>query len=114
MAINLNWIKLTSGNWPNLETVNLANVSSFGVYVIWNSNGQIVRVGQGDIASRLSSHRNDVQVLQYRVNGLYVTWASVSAQSVDGVERYLYDRYSPLVGERAPDTTPVAVNLPGQ
>lgn len=45
--------------------------------------------------------------------GLYVTWASVPAQYVDGVERYLHDRYDPIVAERVPDVLPVAVNLPG-
>lgn len=112
MALQLNWTTLQNGNWCNLETVTLSNVTTFGVYIIWNTNKKVVRVGQGDVASRLGAHRSDPAILRHKANGLYVTWASVPAQSVDGVERYLYDQYSPLVGERAPSVLAISVNLP--
>lgn len=112
MTLNLKWVTLTNGNWCNLETVNLSNVTAFGVYLIWNTNKKAVRVGQGVIADRLSCHRQDREILRHKANGLYVTWASVPAQSADGVERYLYDQYNPLVGKRAPAVYPITVNLP--
>jgi len=112
MTVSLKWATLTNGDWCNLETVDLTNVTTFGVYLIWNTNKKAVRVGQGNIADRLMTHRKDPAILNNRVSGLYVTWASVPLQSVDGVERYLYNQYSPLVGDRAPDVLPIAVNLP--
>ena len=78
-----------------------------------NTNKKVVRIGQGNIADRLTAHRQDRAILQHKANGLYATWAAVPSQSVDGVERYLYDQYGPLAGERAPDVHPIAVNLVG-
>lgn len=105
------------GNWPNLETVNLANVADEGVYIIWNSNSKAVRVGQGKIADRLSVHRNDNDILSNKggtlLGGtLFVSWASVSSHAMDGVERYLYDTFNPIVGERAPAVPAIPVNHP--
>jgi hypothetical protein len=109
--MNLKWVTLINGQWADLETVDLSSVNSFGVYVIWNSN-RVVRVGQGDISKRLFAHRNDRDILRHRENGLYVIWASVPSHSVDGVERYLFDLYKPIVGERSPNVSPITVNLP--
>ena len=98
-----------------LMTVNLQGVTAGGVYVIWHSGNPapVVRVGQGDIAARLKCHQTDKDVLKYLTHGLWVTWASVSANLRDGIERYLADRYSPLVGDCYPNAVPVPVNLPG-
>lgn len=106
----LQWIKCTEAKWCPLLTVNLTNVKTFGVYVIWIGGGNYVRIGQGDIAARLTAHRSDPAITKH--SNLYVTWASVPAAQVDGVERYLYQKCSPLVGERCPDCAPIAVNLP--
>jgi hypothetical protein len=43
-----------------------------------------------------------------------VTWASVPAHQVDGVERYLADTHQPIEGDRFPDVEPLVVKLPGQ
>ncbi len=51
-------------------------------------------------------------IMSKKVDCMYVTWANISSQSVDGVERYLFDLYTPLVGERAPNVRPITVNLP--
>ena len=110
--MNLQWVKLKSGEWPNLETVNLENVTVTGVYVIWNSLGQAVRVGQGDIVSRLYAHRRDGQILAHKQAGLYVTWAAVPSAYLDGVELYLAQQCNPLVGDRFPKASPLHVNLP--
>ena len=86
-----------------------------GVYIIWHGGnpGQVVRVGQGDIADRLGAHRNDSEILAYAKRGiLRVTWAAVSAAQRDGVETYLADQWPPLVGDAFPRATPIAVNSP--
>jgi hypothetical protein len=49
---------------------------------IWHEGNpsRVVRIGQGDIAMRITAHRNDRVVTKYRASGtLRVTWAAVPA-----------------------------------
>ena len=113
LMLQLDWIKCNNGNsWCPLTGVDLSSVSTNGVYIIWHSGNpsRVVRVGQGDIANRLSAHRNDPAITQYP--GLWVTWAAVPAAQRDGVERYLGDTWRPLVGDAFPNAHPIAVNSP--
>ena len=113
--LNLNWVKSTSGNWLQFQNVNLDNVSSDGVYIIWHSGnpGKVVYVGQGDIAARIRAHRNRPDINGHSKSGtLHVTWATVSAAQQDSVERFLADKWNPLVGDAHPDAAPIAVNSP--
>lgn len=111
----LNWVKCQGGVWCNLEKVNLEGIGNVsGVYCIWHggSNSRWVRVGQGDIRERLSSHRRDMDILAYSKYGLFVTWAQVDISQRDGIEAYLSIECNPIVGERFPDRKPIPVNLP--
>ena len=113
--MQLYWIKSEGNDWLRLP-FNFASVTpTTGVYVIWHS-GQTpwtVRVGQGDIADRLSAHSRDQEITRYGLIGpLRVTWAAVQAPYLDGVERYLATRLCPLVGDRPLAVNPVPVNLP--
>lgn len=115
--LTVEWVKCQTGTWCPFETVDLSGVTASGVYVIWHAAhaggpAQAVRVGQGDIAARISAHRNDPDCTMYRQRGLYVTWASLQPWLWNGVENYLADYYQPLVGERFPDVPPIAVNVP--
>jgi hypothetical protein len=83
--------------------------------MIWHEGnpGRVVRIGQGDIASRLGAHRQDPAILAYKKIGLLrVTWATVLAHQLDGVERYLANAWTPLVGDAFPAAAPLAVNSP--
>ncbi len=110
----LNWVKCTNGNWCNLNTVNLSNVTVWGVYIIWHTGNpsKVVYVGQGDVAERLKAHRTNVAIQAYSSQGLRVTWASVAAGHRDGIERYLADTWKPLVGDTHPNVAPTKVNSP--
>ncbi len=114
--MSVNWIKCNSNIWCPFESVDLSNVSTTGVYIIWHEGnpGRVVYVGQGEIAARLKAHRNNKEITQYAKNGtLRVTWAEMGAQKDrDGIERYLANAYSPLVGDAHPDVTPIVVNSP--
>lgn len=116
MAVKVNWIKCGDDHhWCSLENLNLSNISDFGVYIIWHEGNpsRVVRVGQGDIADRLEAHRKNPTILAYRKYGtLRVTWAAVPVGQRDGVERYLADQWTPLVGDAFPDVDPIAVNSP--
>ncbi len=95
--------------------VDLSEVRTIGVYMIWHAGnpGRVVRLGQGDIADRVGSHRADPSITRYSQFGtLYVTWAMVPRVHLDAVERYLADTWPPLVGSRFPEVAPLAVNSP--
>jgi len=112
--MELRWIKSTTNQWLSLEWVDLSGVNTTGVYIIWHGGNpsRVVRVGQGNITARLTAHRADREVLAYRVHGLYVTWATVPALFLDGVEAYLADTWNPILGERFPVAARIAVNSP--
>ena len=115
--MQLTWKKCgDDGHWCSLENLNIDSITDTGgVYIIWHEGNpsRVVRIGQGDIKDRLCSHRKDRNVLAYRSDGtLRVTWASVASSQRDGVEKYLADTWSPLVGDAFPDVLPIAVNSP--
>ncbi len=111
----LMWVTDHDGGWCRLETVDLTDVRTTGVYIIWHEGtpGRVVRIGQGDIAERLTAERGDRDVLGCGKAGtLRVTWAYVPANQLDGIERYLVDQLMPLVGDGTRDVLPMAVNSP--
>jgi hypothetical protein len=116
MELQVEWIKC--GKTPQycpFEEVDLSQVASQGVYIIWHGlpNSWTVRIGSGDIKKRLEAHRRDPQILAYRQHGgLWVIWGAVHGQYQHGVENYLADLLNPLVGERFPNVEPIAVNSP--
>jgi len=114
-GMQVSWIKSTTGTWLPLMAVDLSNVNTFGVYMIWHGGNpaRVVRLGQGDIRSRLNAHRNDRTITAYGQHGtLMVTLAAVPAGQADGVERYLANTWPPLVGDAFPHALPIAVNSP--
>lgn len=111
--IQVSWQKCQGNAWCNFLGVNLSN-SHFnnleGVYIIFRTDGRVIRVGQGIIKDRLEAHRNDPKITAY--SNLIVTWANVGKSYCDGVERYLAEILNPAVGDAFPDVAPVSVNLP--
>jgi hypothetical protein len=114
--MKLFWTNCKNG-FINLKTLNLNDPhfdNMIGVYIIWHG-GQypaVVRIGQGIIKDRLAKHREDKEILAYQEYGLYVTWASVPREFLDGVERFLGNITKPKVGSLFPDVVPLTVNLP--
>ena len=111
--MQLNWQKCQGNVWGNLMDVDLSHPhfnNMEGVYIIWQGNGSVVRIGQGIIRDRLSAHRNDKAITAYPL--LYVTWAPVLASYRDGVERYLANILKPIVGGAFPNAIPTQVSLP--
>ena len=113
--LQLHWVKSTEQKWLSFEKVNLTDITTNGVYIIWHEGNpsRVVYVGQGDVASRLMAHRSRKDITQYSKYGtLRVTWAAVPVNQRDGIERYLADRYQPLVGDAHPDVSLSKVNSP--
>jgi hypothetical protein len=116
IQLYVSWGKCTGDRWCELNTVDLSHeaFSSGGVYLIWHGGTKphAVYVGQGTFRDRLLDHRKDPRIQAYSKYGLYVAWALVDASKRDGVEIFLANQYSPLVGDRHPDAKPITVNLP--
>ena len=115
--MELYWMQCQGDVWCRLNNVNLEHdhfSNLEGVYIIWHGgkNASTVRVGQGRIKDRLLEHRNDPEIQQYNHLELYVTWANVPTRERDGVEKYLGEHLTPLVGDRFPDTDATIVTLP--
>lgn len=93
----VSWAKCVGEVFCGLETVNLSDVRTRGVYVIWhNPSRRVVYVGEGWIAERLSDHQADPRILGHRGSGsLLVTWAEVEEDGTRwGIERYLGESWS--------------------
>ena len=115
--MQLQWNKCTKNVWCPLLRLNLSHqhfTNLSGVYVIWHSgsNPATVYVGSGNVAERLAAHRANPEITQHSSDGLFVTWARVSAKDQPAVERYLADTLKPLEGSKYPDVAPMPVNLP--
>lgn len=110
--MQLAW-QVCQGGWCSFTGVDLGH-SHFdnmeGVYIIWQENGPVVRVGQGTVRDRFTAHRTDAAITAY--GALRSSWAPVAAQFRDGVERYLANALQPRVGSAFPIALPIAVNLP--
>lgn len=88
-----------------------------GVYVIWyvGTPPKVIKVGSGNLLEQFKNLRTNPTVLQYSNNGvLKVSWVAVNGvlkdDQVPGVEAFLYDSYSPIIGERN-NALPISVTL---
>ena len=111
--MTVTWGKCNQSNsWCGLKNLNLDHEvfnDLNGVYIIWSDN-EVIRLGSGIIRNRLKEHREAPEITAYP--NLFVTWAKVNGNQMEGVEKFLADRLNPKVGERFPDRTPIVVNLP--
>lgn len=112
----LSWVKSIDGKWLNLVNLDLTNIHAVGVYIIWHGgeNPRIVRVGQGNIASRLTAHRMNHQIMRFSDFGpLMVTWADVAdPMERGGIERFMAQQFKPIIKDRVPAVHPVVAASP--
>ncbi len=115
LKLSVKWAKYKKQGWCKLNTLNLELVKSRGIYIIWKpqNKNNVIRIGQGNIASELQTLRNSAIIARFG-DDLLVTWASVQKQYRDGVERYLYEQYSPISVDRVATARLVQVNMPGK
>ena len=121
---NVNWVKNNNNNeWYDFLKLDY-NANYFsnkkGVYVIWYTSpsvAKVIRLGQGNIGERLREHIDNPEIRKYsRLGTLKVSWIVVGENQLtdsdlDGVEYFLSTKYTPIIGERFPETTPVVINL---
>lgn len=113
---NLQWVKSIDAKWFNLAKLDLTHIHTTGVYIIWHggSNPRIVRVGHGNIASRLTAHRMNHQIMRFGDYGpVMVTWADLpDLNRREGVTRYLTEEFLPLIKDRVPEVAPILASSP--
>jgi len=118
---DLKWVKSLDNNWLDLRGLDLSTMARnpsrpHGVYIIWHggSDPRIVRIGKGDIAARLLSHRENPQIVRYEKQGaLMVTWAVLhDPHRQAAVEKYLNGQFPPLVRDQLTDMPPERIRSP--
>lgn len=113
--LHLHWVKRSGGAWCPFKKVDFGVIAWQGVYVIWyeGKEKKVVKVGHGDICSRILDHRSDRSITQFAKQGpMYVTWAVVSEGEQAGVEGFLIRTLNPLVKSASLAAQPVVVDLP--
>lgn len=115
LRLSVKWAKYKKQGWCKLNTLNLEHVKSSGVFIIWRPQDKynVIRIGHGHIASELQTLRNNHSIARFGAD-LLVTWSSVQERYREGVERYLYEQYSPISVDRVNNARLVHVNLPGK
>ena len=115
LKMSVKWAKYKKQGWCKLNTLNLEQVRTSGVFIIWKpqDRNSVIRIGQGHVASELQALRNQSSIVRFGED-LLVTWASIQEKYRDGVERYLYEQYSPISVERVNNARLIYVNLPGK
>jgi len=110
------WIKSSDNRWLRLSELDFERINTTGVYILWHGGDTpaVVRVGSGDIGTRLRDHYNNILIRRYENKGeLMVTWAAMdSLAQRDGVENYLIELCRPLVSDYRPAASPLAVKSP--
>ena len=120
--IRLVWGDPAGDVWRPLGT-DFSDVGGTGVYLVRQTAGPTVILGQGVIGDRLSVLQRDARVLSYDSPGtpLQATWAIIQgltqtkmlyATQLDGIERYLAETLKPLIERSYPDVAPIPVPLP--
>ena len=113
LKMRVKWIKYKKKGWCQLNTLNLEKVTSYGIYIIWKPQSHVIRVGQGDVASELHVLRNNPKISQFGQD-LLVTWTAAPKKYLDGIERFLYEQFSPINADRIINSRLIQVNLPGK
>jgi hypothetical protein len=114
-GLKLDWQFHPYGGWWSFDDLDAAQVAwrdIFGIYIVAANDGRTIRLGQGDVVPRLRVHKNDRSICNPSFGSLWITCASVGRMCVSGVERFLANELSPVVGEAFPDVGPIPVNLP--
>ena len=107
-TLPLMWIKRWTGSgprWFDLLRLDLDAPlldSMAGVYY-GGPNPSTIRVGHGEIRTRLATDREDPEIQSLHRYGLGVTWARVEASLQEGVSKYLTRRLQPKPGDDSPD-----------
>jgi len=96
-VLQIAWVKSLNDKWLSLSELDFERINTTGVYILWHGGDEpaVVRVGSGDIGTRLRDHYNNMLIRRYENRGpLMVTWAEVTSLTErDGTSTAVLDRY---------------------
>ncbi len=114
MKTMVEWARFQGSQWYDLDEVDLKHEyfnDLDAVYVIWRTDGKVVKVGSGMIRDRLQEHLKEKEIRKLRP--LNVTWGIVmTTKHTDGVVRFLTEKLNPMLGGSVSAPEAVEVNLP--
>jgi len=114
VEIKVAWARYKSQKWCRLNSLNLDLVRARGIFIIWNpAKGNVIQIGQGNIAACIQNSRNSNLITRFGED-LRVSWAKIPLCYRDGAIRYLYEQYSPVIGEISHSAPLVIITLPGK
>jgi len=115
MYVRVEWHKARTG-YHSLEVLDLDGVRGGGIYLIWSGEERLetvyVGISKDDIAGKLGEHQKDVNILKCARSGLYVSWADLQEDCLQGMERYFADTLRPLVKHAYSNDKHIEGNLP--
>lgn len=114
--MHIGWCKCILQSTCRLNLINLSHHhfdKLIGVYIIWlvNNNTRIICVGKGNIRDKLIEMKSDKKVQEYGTD-LFVTWAAVPIDLLDGVESFLCTELNPEIYSTFKPFNLINVNLP--
>lgn len=114
--MHIGWCKCILQSDCRLNLINLSHHhfdNLIGVYVIWcgKNKTRIIYVGKGNIRGKLIEMKSDKKVQKYGPD-LFVTWAAVPFELLDGVESFLCTELNPEIYNTSNPVSLISVNLP--
>ena len=114
--MKIEWLKCLMQSRCRLDLINLDNEhfdSLIGVYLIWQGDDKkhVIKVGKGFIRERIAMMQRDKKVYECGPD-LFVTWAKVPSDFLNGVEAYLSKELNPVIHENIVSPEVIMVNLP--
>lgn len=114
--MHIGWCKCILQSNCRLNLINLNHHhfdNLIGVYVIWckKNKTRVVCVGKGNIRNKLIAMKSDKKVLEYGPD-LFITWAAVPFDLLDGVETFLCAKLEPEIYSTSNSVSSISVNLP--
>ena len=110
--MRLDWIRHPTGRWSRFAFIDPDLANTVGVFVIWQEGrNSTVYVGQGNVRDEIVRLREEQRV--GRSDALLIAWARVSsAETRDGVERWLAEILKPEIQVPRSSRAPLRANTP--
>jgi hypothetical protein len=112
--IELDWQKNINGNWNEFWCLDLSNPQFYnleGLYIIFDSNKEIVYAGWGIIRDRILVHQADLDFHDYPEK-LFITWAKADYYTQITGSRFLQLKYKPPLNKNLPNPLEGQIYIP--
>lgn len=112
--LELNWGTCGSQKvWCRFESVDIHHSlfdENYGVYILWQEKGTVLKVGKGKIRDKVLEDRKDPRIAER--SDVFFTWCSIESKYRSGVYRFLNKELTPKYDSEQVEDDLVKVNLP--